>query len=164
MGPLASAAQLASVAGHVEDAIGTGARPVTGGARWGGEPCAGYFVPPTILADVRADDPVVREEVFGPVATVLTASDYDEAVALANDTPFGLSASIFTNQLRKALDFTRQVRAGIVKINQGTSGTEYHVPFGGLKGSGVGPREQGKAARTFFTESKTVYLGTGPAA
>jgi aldehyde dehydrogenase (NAD+) len=85
-------------------------------------------------------------------------ASYEEAIAVANDTPYGLSASIFTNDLAKAHRFAQDIRAGVVKVNQETSGIEYHVPFGGVKESSSGSREQGKAAREFFTESKTVYM------
>jgi aldehyde dehydrogenase (NAD+) len=116
-------------------------------------------VAPTVLTDVEPGHAVVREEVFGPVAAILAVDSYDEAVAAANDTPYGLSASLFTTNLAKAMRFARDSRSGIVKINQPTSATEYHVPFGGTKDSSYGQREQGKAAREFFTETKTIYLG-----
>jgi aldehyde dehydrogenase (NAD+) len=94
------------------------------------------------------------------VAALLPADSYEEAVALANDTPFGLSAGVFTNDLAAALRFARDIRAGVGKVNDETAGVEFHVPFGGMKGSSSGSREQGKAAREFFTEWKTIYVNS----
>ena len=105
---------------------------------------------------------VVREEIFGPVAAVLPASSYADAVRLANDTRYGLSASVFTNDLTRALRFSDDIHAGVVKINQESAGVEFHVPFGGMQESSSGSREQGKAAREFFTQWKTVYLDRQP--
>jgi alpha-ketoglutaric semialdehyde dehydrogenase len=119
---------------------------------------SGYFVRPTVLAGLPAESAVVREEIFGPVAALLPADSYDEATALANDTPFGLCATVFTRSLALALSFAREARAGVVKVNQESAGLELQVPFGGTKASSSGSREQGKAAREFFTEWKTVYV------
>jgi alpha-ketoglutaric semialdehyde dehydrogenase len=118
----------------------------------------GYFVEPTVLSGLSAESAVVREEIFGPVAAFLPADGYGDALALANDTPFGLTAALFTRDLGTALRFTREIRAGVVKVNQETAGLEFHVPFGGMKESSSGSREQGKVARDFFTEWKTVYM------
>lgn len=158
MGPLVSAEQLEGVLGHLETARDEGATTVVGGGRADGPLADGYFVPPTVLTEVEPDHTVVREEIFGPVIAVVAADSYDDAVVTANDTRYGLSASLFTGDLSKALRFARDSRTGIVRVNQGTSGMEYHVPFGGTKDSGHGQREQGKVAREFFTESKTVYI------
>jgi alpha-ketoglutaric semialdehyde dehydrogenase len=159
MGPLASAGQLETVLGYLDGARHEGARALAGGERSDGALSEGYFVPPTVLVDVEPGHAAVREEIFGPVAAVLPVDSYDEAVVAANDTPFGLSASLFTNDLDKALRFAEDSRTGIVRVNRGTSGVEFHVPFGGTKDSGYGHREQGKAAREFFSDLKTVYLG-----
>jgi len=99
-----------------------------------------------------------REEIFGPVVSVLRARDYDEALALANDTPFGLSAGIVTSSLKYAAHFRRNSQAGMVMVNLPTAGVDYHVPFGGRKGSSYGPREQGRYAVEFFTTVKTAYV------
>jgi alpha-ketoglutaric semialdehyde dehydrogenase len=115
-------------------------------------------VRPTVLAGVAPDSRVATEEIFGPVATLLPADSFEEALVLADATPFGLTASVFTRDLGKALGFARSVRAGVVKVNQETAGLEFHVPFGGMKASSSGSREQGKVAREFFTEWKTVYV------
>jgi aldehyde dehydrogenase (NAD+) len=159
IGPVSSADQLDGVLGHLDRARRDGARAVAGGGRAGGDLAEGYYVEPTVLLDVEPSHPVAREEIFGPVAVVLPVASYEEAVELANDTPYGLSASLFTGDLSAAMRFSRDSHTGIVKVNQSTSGVEFHVPFGGTKDSGTGHREQGKAAREFFTESKTVYIG-----
>ena len=122
----------------------------------------GYFLRPTVLAGLESTSRVVREEIFGPVVTLLAADSFDDALAIANDTPFGLAASVFTRDLERAKAFARHVRAGVVKINQETAGLEFHVPFGGMRDSSSGSREQGKVARDFFTQWKTVYLDTPP--
>jgi acyl-CoA reductase-like NAD-dependent aldehyde dehydrogenase len=158
VGPLASADALETVLGHLDRAKQDGARAVVGGARPDGDLAPGYFVSPAVVLDAQPDHAIAREEIFGPVAVVLPAEDYSHAVALANDTPYGLSASLFTSDLATAMRFTKDSRSGIVRVNQGTSANEYHVPFGGVKDSSHGPREQGKAAREFFTESTTVCL------
>jgi len=106
---------------------------------------------------VRNDMRIAREEIFGPVAGVLRARDYDEALALANDTPFGLCAGICTTSLKLSTHFKRNAEAGMVMVNLPTAGVDYHVPFGGRKGSSYGPREQGRYAAEFYTTVKTTY-------
>jgi aldehyde dehydrogenase (NAD+) len=155
VGPLSSEAQLETVSGYLELAEREAGRVLAGGGR---PDDGGYFVEPTVLADLPATSRVVREEIFGPVAALLPASSYEEAVALANDTPFGLTAALFTRDLGKALHFARDVRAGVVKVNQESAGLEFQAPFGGMRQSSSGSREQGKVARDFFTQWKTVYL------
>jgi acyl-CoA reductase-like NAD-dependent aldehyde dehydrogenase len=156
VGPLSSQDQLDTVSGYLELADREAARVLAGGGRpdLGG----GYFVQPTVLADLPATSRVVREEIFGPIAALLPAGSYEEAVALANDTPYGLTAALFTRDLGKALRFSREIRAGVVKVNQESAGLEFQVPFGGMRQSSSGSREQGKVARDFFTQWKTVYL------
>ena len=100
---------------------------------------------------------ISREEIFGPVASVIRVKDYDEALAVANDTPFGLSAGIATTSLKHATHFKRNSEAGMGMVNLPTAGVDFHVPFGGRKGSSYGPREQGKYAAEFFTVVKTAY-------
>ncbi|HEY3181771.1 MAG TPA: aldehyde dehydrogenase family protein [Gaiellaceae bacterium] len=155
VGPLSSQAQLETVSAYLDLAEREAARVLAGGGRRDG---GGYFVEPTVLADLPATSRVVREEIFGPVAALLPAGSYEEAVALANDTPFGLTAALFTRDLGKALRFAHDIRAGVVKVNQETAGLEFQVPFGGMRQSSSGSREQGKVARDFFTQWKTVYL------
>jgi len=161
VGPLASEAQLETVSGYLEQGARDGARVLAGGRR-ATDLGDGYYVPPTVLAGLSPESKVVREEIFGPVAAVIPAAGYAEAVALANDTPFGLTASLFTRDLGKALRFAADIRTGVVKINQESAGLEFQVPFGGMKDSSSGSREQGKAAREFFTQWKTVYLDLPP--
>lgn len=157
VGPLVSAAQLERVAGYVEAGRDLGARVLAGGARtmeWGD----GYFFQPTVFDGAAADAQIATEEIFGPVAVLLCAADFDEALALANATPFGLTASLFTRDLERALRFASDMRSGVVKINQETAGLEFQVPFGGMKESSSGSREQGKTAQEFFTQWKTIYM------
>lgn len=157
VGPLVSEDQLNRVLGYMEVGAADGCRVLVGGGR--AESLGdGYYMQPTVLTDVRPDSRVSREEIFGPVACLLAASSYEDAVRLANDTPYGLTASLFTRDLGKALRFASDIRAGVVKINQETAGVEFQVPFGGMKQSSSGSREQGKAAREFFTEWKSVYI------
>ncbi|MDQ6879586.1 MAG: aldehyde dehydrogenase family protein [Candidatus Dormibacteraeota bacterium] len=157
IGPLVSEAARRSVLEYIEQGSRDGGRLVAGG-RDAAVPGSGYFVAPTVFADLPHDSGVVREEIFGPVVALLPASGYEEAVALANDTQFGLSASLFTTSLGRAMAFSRDASAGVVKVNQESAGLEFQVPFGGYKGSSSGSREQGKAAREFYTQWKTVYM------
>jgi aldehyde dehydrogenase (NAD+) len=157
LGPVASAAQLETVNGYLELVPGDGGSFVTGGTPPSGLG-DGYFVQPALITGLPPSSRVVREEVFGPVAAVLEVADLEAAIASANDTPFGLTAALFTTNLRSALRFADEARAGVVKINQESAGLEFQVPFGGMKDSSSGSREQGKVARDFFTEWKTVYL------
>ena len=101
---------------------------------------------------------ISREEIFGPVASVIRARSYDEALAIANDTEYGLSAGICTTSLKHASHFKRNAEAGMVMVNLPTAGVDYHVPFGGRKASSYGPREQGRYASEFFTQVKTSYI------
>jgi aldehyde dehydrogenase (NAD+) len=135
-----------------------GARLVSGG---GLVTCdtEGYFLAPTLFADSSADMRISREEIFGPVANVVRVADYEAALAMANDTEFGLSAGIATTSLKYANHFKRHAQAGMVMVNLPTAGVDYHVPFGGRKGSSYGPREQGRYAAEFYTTVKTSYIG-----
>ena len=101
---------------------------------------------------------VARDEIFGPVACVLRADDYEQALALANDTPFGLCAGICTSSLQRAMHFKRHAKVGMTMVNLPTAGVDYHVPFGGRKASSYGPREQGRHAAEFYTTVKTGYV------
>ena len=112
---------------------------------------------PALFTDCTNDMRICQEEIFGPVAGVIKAKDYDEALALANDTEFGLSAGICTESLKYATHFKRNSKAGMVMVNVPTAGVDFHVPFGGSKGSSYGPREQGRYAAEFFTTVKTAY-------
>ena len=127
---------------------------VVGGERLDGP---GYFQAPAIFLGANNTMRTSREEIFGPCASVIKVADYDEALAVANDTDFGLSSGICTTSLKLASDFRRNAKAGMVMINLPTAGVDYHVPFGGRKGSSYGPREQGRYAAEFYTTVKTTY-------
>ncbi|MCI0397447.1 MAG: aldehyde dehydrogenase family protein [Chloroflexi bacterium] len=159
MGPLVSAEAERTVLDYIKIGQAEGARLLAGGEKLrGDEYDCGYFVAPTVFDQVTPDMRIAQEEIFGPMVSVIEAQDFDEAVQLANHTRFGLSASIFTRDLNLALRFMREIEAGIVHVNSQTAGAEPQVPFGGFKSSSSGSREQGKAAREFFTQIKTVYL------
>jgi alpha-ketoglutaric semialdehyde dehydrogenase len=117
----------------------------------------GFYLQPALFAETTPHMRINREEIFGPVASVIKVKDYDEALAVANDTPFGLSSGICTTSLKHATHFKRNSEAGMVMVNLPTAGVDYHVPFGGRKGSSFGPREQGRYAAEFFTTVKTAY-------
>jgi succinate-semialdehyde dehydrogenase/glutarate-semialdehyde dehydrogenase len=154
VGPLIDDKAVESVSQLVTDAVHDGAKVLTGGSAPGGD---GFYYPPTVLVGVPADSAINREEIFGPVATVIRVKNYDEALAVANDTRFGLSAGICTGSLKYASHFKRNSEAGMVMVNLPTAGVDYHVPFGGRKGSSYGPREQGRYAAEFYTTVKTAY-------
>ncbi len=120
----------------------------------------GCFMAPTVLCGVHPDSVLVREEIFGAVLVLQEVDDFEAAIRAANDTEFGLSSAVFTRDLGQALAFVRRTQSGLVHVNRETASVEPHVPFGGVKGSSSMQREQGKAARTFFTTTKTVYLRT----
>ena len=128
---------------------------------WGGERLnrenPGFYLQPALFTNVSNGMRIAREEIFGPVAAVIRAKSYDEALAMANDTEFGLSSGICTTSLKHATHFKRNAEAGMVMVNLPTAGVDYHVPFGGRKGSSYGPREQGAYAREFYTTVKTAY-------
>jgi aldehyde dehydrogenase (NAD+) len=132
---------------------------------WGGErlnrATPGHYLQPALFVEATNRMRIAREEIFGPVAAVIRAKNYDEALALANDTEFGLSAGICTTSLKYAAHFKRNSEAGMVMVNLPTAGVDYHVPFGGRKGSSYGPREQGAYAREFHTTVKTAYIAAG---
>ena len=120
----------------------------------------GYFLSPALFVDCDPAMQHAREEIFGPVASVIPAKNYDHALMLANDTEFGLTAGICTTSLKYATHFRQQARAGMVMVNVPTAGVDYHVPFGGTKASSYGAREQGSAAAEFFTTLKTSYIAS----
>ena len=132
---------------------------------WGGEllnrETPGHYMAPALFTETRNDMQINREEIFGPIAAVIRVKDYEEALATANDTPFGLTAGIATTSLKHASHFKRNAEAGAVMVNLPTAGTDYHVPFGGRKASSYGPREQSSYAKEFYTIVKTAYTNPG---
>lgn len=160
VGPLASAAQLKTVMAYIEVGKNEG-RLVAGGSQLtGGAYDLGYFVEPTVFADVSRTARIAQEEIFGPVICVLEAADYDEAIDIANDVQYGLSASLVTNDFRYIQRFAQDIESGTVKVNRTTTGNLVNAPFGGIKMSSTATfRESGRAGLEFFTQIKTVYLG-----
>ncbi|WP_101297040.1 2,5-dioxovalerate dehydrogenase [Halegenticoccus soli] len=158
MGPQVSESELESTLEYIKIAEDEGASLETGGDRPEID-SEGYFVEPTVFSDVDSDMRIAQEEVFGPVLAVIRVGSYEEAIEVANGVPYGLSAGIVTRDLSEANRFADDVEAGVVKINEKTTGLELHVPFGGVKDSSSNTyREQGDAAIDFFTTTKTVYL------
>lgn len=157
IGPVISQPQLDKILRYIQIGRDEGAELVEGGSV---AECStpGYFIRPTLFTRTRNDMRINQEEIFGPVASVVRVSDYDEALAVANDTQYGLSAGICTTSLRHANHFRLNVRSGLAMVNLPTAGLDYHVPFGGTKASSYGPREQGRYAVEFYTVSKTAYI------
>ena len=157
IGPVVSLDQLSQDVDYLTIGEAEGARTAFGGERLElGTP--GHYLQPALLVDTTNDMRVNREEIFGPVATVLRADDADHALALANETEFGLSAGVVTTSLRNAVRFRDGLQAGLVMVNLPTAGVDFHVPFGGTKGSSSGSREQGTYAVEFYTTVKTAYV------
>ncbi len=160
IGPVSSQAQLEQNLSYVEIGRAEGATLAAGGERikcHTGSGAEGFFMAPALFSESTAGMRINREEIFGPVASVIRVKDYEQALFTANDTPFGLSAGIATTSLKYATHFKRHSQAGMVMVNLPTAGVDYHVPFGGRKGSSYGPREQGQYAQEFFTTVKTAY-------
>lgn len=156
IGPVVDERQLQQNLKYVEIAKEEGGNLVFGGEQLQLE-TDGFFQQPALIIDTTSEMRINREEVFGPVASVIKARDYEHALELANDTEFGLSAGIVTQSLKHATHFKRHAQAGMVMVNVPTAGVDYHVPFGGRKGSSYGAREQGSYAREFYTTVKTAY-------
>ncbi|MEH7479860.1 aldehyde dehydrogenase family protein [Neobacillus drentensis] len=161
IGPLANEKQLKNVIRYIQYGKEDGAELV-----YGGEPLVtgefekGYYVQPAIFTNVNANSRIAKEEIFGPVVAVIEVDTYEEAIAVANDVEYGLSASIVTNNLKIANQFTKDIQAGTVKVNRTTTGNLMNAPFGGLKKSSTSTfRESGRVGLEFFTQLKTVYMG-----
>ncbi len=154
IGPVIDENQLNKNLDYVDIARSEDATIACGGKRLNGD---GYFMSPALITQTSNDMRVNREEIFGPVATVIKVKDYDEALAVANDTEFGLSAGICTTSLKYASHFKDHAKAGMIMVNLPTAGVDYHVPFGGTKGSSYGSREQGRYAAEFYSVVKTSY-------
>lgn len=160
IGPVVDPSQLKQDTDYIEIGKAEGAKLVAGGERVKKD-TDGYFLQPALFTEATNSMRIAREEIFGPVAAVIKVKDYEEALAIANDTDFGLSAGIVTTSLKYATHFKRNSEAGMVMVNVPTAGVDFHVPFGGRKGSSYGPREQGKYAAEFFTVVKTAYTAAG---
>jgi alpha-ketoglutaric semialdehyde dehydrogenase len=159
MGPLVNADQLERVLGYVEVGRGEGATLRCGGARLSGDDYdQGFFVQPTVFTGVTPQMRIAREEIFGPVLSMIEVADLDEAIAVANDVAYGLSASIYTRDINAAYRAMHELEAGIVYINAPTIGAEIHLPFGGVKATGNGHREAGPTMLDVFSEWKSVYV------
>ncbi|UUZ68567.1 aldehyde dehydrogenase family protein [Polaromonas sp. P2-4] len=156
IGPVSSLSQLEQDMSYVDIGQAEGAVLLAGGERLKLS-TDGFFMAPALLTDTTADMRINREEVFGPVASIIRVKGYEEALLEANNTPFGLAAGIATTSLKHATHFKRHSQVGMVMVNLPTAGVDYHVPFGGRKGSSYGSREQGRYAQEFFTIVKTAY-------
>jgi alpha-ketoglutaric semialdehyde dehydrogenase len=155
VGPVIDEAARNRVVEAAGTAVAAGGRLLTGGLAIEG---AGWFVAPTVVEAVPADHLLARDEVFGPICLLQTAADLDEAIELANGVQYGLAAALYTRDLNAALAAADRLEAGLVKVNAPTSGVDFYLPFGGHKASSIGGREQGKAARDFYTSVHTVTL------
>ncbi|MGG0453798.1 alpha-ketoglutaric semialdehyde dehydrogenase GucD [Priestia megaterium] len=159
MGPCASEDQLNTVLAYVEKGIEEGASLIYGGKRLdGGNLADGFYVEPTIFENVTSEMTIAQEEIFGPVLALMKVETLEEALNVANDVKFGLSASIFTKSIGRMLSFVNEMDAGLVRINAESAGVELQAPFGGMKQSSSHSREQGQAAIEFFTSIKTVFV------
>ncbi|KRB50732.1 aldehyde dehydrogenase [Rhizobium sp. Root708] len=156
IGPVVDEKQLKTDTDYIEIGRKEGAKLAFGGELIKRE-TPGFYLQPTLFTEATNQMRISREEIFGPVVSVIRVRDYEEALATANDTPFGLSAGIATTSLKHATHFKRNSEAGMVMVNLPTAGVDFHVPFGGRKGSSYGPREQGKYAAEFYTSVKTAY-------
>jgi aldehyde dehydrogenase (NAD+) len=156
VGPVINPPARDEIVAAARQATGDGGRVATGGRALDGP---GLFVTPTVVDGQTPDAALAREEVFGPIVTVLRADSSEQAVAISNGVPYGLVTSIFTRDLDAVLDVVDRVDAGMIRINQPTSGVDFHAPFGGEKQSSIGPREQGKAAREHYTSTHTITIG-----
>ncbi len=156
IGPVVDERQLKTDTDYIEIGKKEGAKLAFGGETITRE-TPGFYLQPTLFTEATNQMRISREEIFGPVVSVIRVKDYEEALATANDTPFGLSSGIATTSLKHATHFKRNAEAGMVMVNLPTAGVDFHVPFGGRKGSSYGPREQGKYAAEFYTTVKTSY-------
>ncbi|HMN87028.1 MAG TPA: aldehyde dehydrogenase family protein, partial [Bauldia sp.] len=156
IGPVVDQSQLDQDESYIGIARAEGAKLHWGGERLNRE-TPGFYLQPALFTETAPAMRINREEVFGPVASVIRVKDYDEALAVANDTVFGLTSGICTTSLKYATHFKRNSEAGMVMVNLPTAGVDYHVPFGGRKGSTYAPREQGRYAAEFYTTVKTAY-------
>ncbi len=157
IGPVVDQSQMEKDLEYLELGRQEGARLATGGQRLKREK-EGYYLEPALFTDTAPDMRINRDEIFGPVASVIRVKSYEDALSVANDTPFGLSGGICTKSLKHASHYKKNAQVGMVMVNLPTAGVDYHVPFGGRKGSSYGSREQGRYAVEFYTTVKTAYV------
>ncbi|MBF0239118.1 MAG: aldehyde dehydrogenase [SAR324 cluster bacterium] len=163
LGPVINEKQLKNMLMWIDKARSQGARIVTGGKRVESENLGnGYYMSPTILDNVSSDDEISHQELFGPITILYRVHNYEDALKLANNSKYGLTACIHTNNIHRALHFTKNIQAGLAIVNGGTFGSEPHMPFGGIKNSGNGTREPGIEALDVYSEIKAVYLNILP--
>jgi len=158
MGPCVDESQMKTVLEYIEKGKSDGCKLLAGGNRLEGPLAKGYFVAPTIFADVAPDATIAQEEIFGPVLAIIRANDFDDAMRIANKVRFGLSASILTKDLSAAFKYIHEIEAGLITVNLPSAGVEYQLPFGGVKDSSSGFREQGSVAIDFYSELSTIYM------
>jgi aldehyde dehydrogenase (NAD+) len=165
LGPVINARQLDNMLAAVKRAAAKGAKVLIGGDRLR-DPAhaAGYFMAPTLIESVSPEDEISRSELFGPIACLYRVKDFAEAVRIANDSPFGLTAAVHTRSIHRAMSFLQKVKSGVASINGPTYGSEPHMPFGGLRDSGNGFREAGTEVLDVYSDWKTVYMNYEPGA
>ncbi len=157
--PVSSLAQFNSVHEAIKKGVKEGARLVLGGNKVNNRDLAyGYYIEPTLFDEVKPSMSIAQEEIFGPVLALIKVENLDEALQVANDVKYGLSASIFTNHLDEVFQYLNEMEAGMIRVNGETTGLEFHAPFGGLKASSTQARELGRAAMEFFTSIKTITI------
>jgi aldehyde dehydrogenase (NAD+) len=162
-GPVINEGQMTNMLASVDRARASGAVVLTGGQRLSGAGYdGGFFVAPTILEHVGPNDEISRSELFGPITILYRVPGFEEAIAMANDSPFGLTASIHTQNLNRAMTFINRIQSGVAVVNGGTYGSEPHMPFGGLRQSGNGWREAGTQALDVYSDLKTIYINHNP--
>ena len=162
-GPVINEKQLLTMLSALEQALQNGAVILTGGYRiTDPEHCDGFYMAPTLIENVNAQDEISTKELFGPIACLYRVKGFADALALANDSPYGLTACIHSRSLHRAIEFTLKVQAGVAVVNAGTYGSEPHMPFGGLKRSGNGSREPGTEALDVYSALKDVYINIDP--
>jgi alpha-ketoglutaric semialdehyde dehydrogenase len=159
IGPCVDQGQLDTVLKYIEIGRKEAGEPLCGGRHLNeGAHAKGYFVEPTVFAGVTESMTIAQEEIFGPVLAIMRAKDFEDAMRIANNVPFGLSASIQTSNVSRVFDFVYKMEAGLLTVNLPSAGVEYQLPFGGTKDSSFGPKEQGPAAFDFYSDYKTIYL------
>jgi len=159
IGPSVDESQFKTVLSYIDIGKEDGATLVCGGKKAEGDGLDnGYFVEPTVFDNVTPDMRIAREEIFGPVLSVLRVNSFDEAMTVANDCEYGLSSSVFSNDYNDINRFIEEIESGMTHVNSPTTGGEAHIPFGGVKATGIGAREQGSTALDFYTELKVVYV------